>query len=258
MRWLQQRLRDAETRWRDATVAQVAATTVKVRYEGPGGNFAEDVSPYLLRWPPADEDDGPTEDWSRPASSPSRAGTARARTAEAPAEAGAAAAAVAGLRDARRSRWHDLDTRPDQDSATARGPGDHGTRAAAAHAGAPARRRARRAARDGGQFGRRARAERAARPRSRRTSTSPSSPRTGGGASWKDSNRHFRRRVRDGSSTTPSPSSPRIPVSRWRSPARRKPAAPHDRRRATAGRRIVLLLPLSTALSEDLRAATWR
>ena len=86
VRWLQQRLRDAETRWRDATVAQVAATTVKVRYEGPGGNFAEDVSPYLLRWPPADDEDGPTEDWSRPASSPSRAGTARARTAEAPPE----------------------------------------------------------------------------------------------------------------------------------------------------------------------------
>ena len=80
-------MRDAETRWRDATVTQVAATTVKVRYEGPGGNFAEDVSPYLLRWPPPDEDDGPTEDWSRPASSPSRAGTARARTAEAPPEA---------------------------------------------------------------------------------------------------------------------------------------------------------------------------
>ena len=45
------------------------------------------MPPYLLRGPPPDDEDGPTEDWARPASSPARAGTARARTAEAPAEA---------------------------------------------------------------------------------------------------------------------------------------------------------------------------
>ena len=60
MRWLQQKRRDAKSSWRNAVVLKVEPTKVRVRYEGSGGGFQEDVSPFALRWPP------PTDMYPRP------------------------------------------------------------------------------------------------------------------------------------------------------------------------------------------------